>query len=86
MVTQYTHVMVEWCLKQIDGNAPSWPGSRQATGHMRGSIALIGEASETHPERLSMWLKVTQGKGGAPLISVSFSVNRHKNSFFRGDG
>ena len=53
---------------------------------MRGSIALIGEASETHPERLSMWLKVTQGKGGAPLISVSFSVNRHKNSFFRGDG
>lgn len=78
--------MLEWCLEQIDGHAPSWPGSRQATGHMRGSIALIGEASETHPDRLSMWLKVTQGKGGAPLISVSFSVNRHKNSFFRGDG
>lgn len=35
------------------------------------SIYFIGEASETHPERLSIQLKVTQGKGGARAVVAS---------------
>lgn len=31
---------------------------------MKVSIYFIGEASETHPERLTIQRKVTQGKGG----------------------
>lgn len=41
----------------------SW-GSSQAMGHRSGDISFTGEASETHPKRLSMWLKVTPGKKG----------------------
>lgn len=33
-------------------------------GHRSGDISFTGEASETHPKRLSMWLEATPGKEG----------------------
>lgn len=54
-------------------------------GERRSSIYFLGKASEIHPERVGVLLKVTQGKGGAHgcgQANFSFLIcNRDKNSF-----
>lgn len=50
---------------RVCGDLVVLAGAVGLEGDMKVSLDFIGEASETHPERLSIQLKVTLGKGGA---------------------